>query len=84
MGPALAIVGSGRVVIVTLDAEGVQVPFVIVHAKTFVPTTNPVIVVLGIKEFVITPDPETKVHLPIPPPVAVFAAINALVPTQRV
>ena len=67
-----------------MDAEGVHVPLVMVHAKTFVPTANPVIVVLGIREFVITPVPETKVHLPIPAPVAVFAAIKALVPIHKV
>ncbi len=69
---------------VTFDADGVHVPLVMVHEKTFVPTAKPVIVVLGIREFVITPVPETKVHLPIPPPVAVFAAINALVPIHKV
>jgi len=66
-----------------LDEE-TQVPFVIVHIKVAVPAVSPVIVVLGFNELVITPGPEIFVHLPIPPPVAVFAAIAGTVPTHKV
>lgn len=37
-----------------------------VHAKTFKPNPNPVIVVVGESEFVIVPLPETNVHTPVP------------------
>ena len=39
-----------------------------VQAKTFAPNPNPVIVVFGNNEFVIVPNPETKVHTPLPVP----------------
>lgn len=55
-----------------------------VHAKTLTPAVNPVIVVAGLFEAVITPDPEIFVHVPSPPPVAVFAAMTGIVPTQSV
>ena len=55
-----------------------------VHAKVLIPAVNPVIVELGELGVVITPDPEILVHVPIPPPVAVFAAINPFVPTHKV
>ena len=39
-----------------------------VQAKTFVPSPNPVILVVGDNELVIIPVPETKVHAPVPTP----------------
>ena len=45
-----------------------------VHAKTFVPKPNPVMLVLGNKGFVIVPLPDINVHEPVPD-VAVLAAI---------
>lgn len=61
-----------------------QVPLVIVHKKVLIPAVNPVIVVVGKSELVITPLPEIFVQVPIPPPVAVFAAITGTVPTHKV
>lgn len=69
---------------VTFDVEGVQVPFVIVHANTLMPAVNPVIVVFGSEGLVMAPDPEIFVHVPKPPPVAVFAAITGFVPIHKV
>ncbi len=37
-----------------------------VHAKTFVPKPNPVMLVIGDNELVIVPDPEINVHAPVP------------------
>ena len=60
---------------VTLELEGAQGLFEIVQAKTLVPKPNPVIEVVGESELVIVPDPETKVHTPVPT-VAELAVIN--------
>ena len=62
---------------VTFELEAVQGLFEIVHAKTFTPSPNPVMVVFGNNEFVIIPDPEIKDHVPTPA-VAVFAAMSAV------
>ena len=62
---------------VTLELEGAQGLFEIVQAKTLVPKPNPVIEVVGESELVIVPDPEIKVHIPVPT-VAVFADITVV------
>ena len=62
---------------VTLDVEGVQGLFDIVHAKIFVPNPKPVIDVVGDNELLIVPLPETKVHKPVPT-VGVFALMIVL------
>ena len=62
----MEVVGNWLTVIVTFDVEGVHGLFEIVHANTLFPTPNPVTEVLGRSEFVITPEPETKVHAPVP------------------
>ena len=64
--------------------EVTQVPFVMVHIKVLMPAVKPVIEVVGFKELVITPEPEIFVHVPIPPPVAVLAAITGTLPTHKV
>ncbi len=51
---------------VTLSTAEAHGAFETVHAKTFVPTVSPVMVVVGDSELVITPKPETKDQLPIP------------------
>ena len=48
-----------------------------VHAKTFVPKPIPVTEVVGESEFVIVPEPETRVQTPVPT-VAVFAVITVV------
>jgi len=52
-----------------------------VHAKIVVPTPRPVMLVVGDREFVMVPLPETIVHTPVPL-VAVFAAMVIFVPIQ--
>ena len=54
--------------IVTFELEEAQGLFVIVQAKIFAPSPNPVIVELGNNEFVIIPLPEINVHTPVPIP----------------
>ena len=76
-GPAIAVVGTSFTSIETVEEEGAQGAFAIVHAKTFVPNPKPVIDVVGESEFVIVPLPETKVHTPAPA-VAELADIIAL------
>lgn len=61
-----------------------HVPLVMVHMKVLMPAVKPVMVVLGRFGFVIVPGPESFVHVPSPPPVAVFAAITGTVPTHNV
>ena len=64
-------------IIATVDTEAKQGALEIVQAKTFVPNPNPVIEVVGDREFVIIPVPETKVQTPVPT-VAVLAFMNVL------
>lgn len=68
-------VGTSSTIIETVDEEARQGEFEIVHAKTFVPSANPVIEVIGESELVIVPEPEIKLHVPTPT-VAVLAVIN--------
>lgn len=51
------------VICATEDAQGA---LLIVHAKTLVPIPKPVTDVVGKREFVSTPVPETRVHAPVP------------------
>lgn len=81
--PALEIEGGAIPVMVTLETEFAQGGFEIVHLKTFGPTPRPVIVVEGDNEFVIVPDPEIKVHAPVPTN-AGFAAMVAPAVVQTV
>jgi MFS superfamily sulfate permease-like transporter len=64
--PALAVVGFASTLIVTKSSEGEQVPFEILHLKTFAPTLNPVTADVGKFTFVIVPVPETKDQVPVP------------------
>lgn len=76
LDPALATEGGATPVIVTFEIELAQGAFEIVHLKTLLPTPNPVMLVVGESELVIVPEPEIRVHAPIPA-VGVFAAIVA-------
>lgn len=76
-------VGGGFAVILTLETELTHGGFEMVHAKTFTPRPKPEIVVVGDKEFVIVPLPETKVQAPVPV-TAVFAFMVALEVAQTV
>ncbi len=69
---AILVAGSTTIVIV-LDVDEHVPADVIVHCNTFVPSVNPVTVVLGLVEFVITPPPVNTDHVPVPV-VGVFAA----------
>jgi hypothetical protein len=66
VGPAFEVVGAAIPVIVTVDVEGVQGGFEIVHSKTFGPTPNPVTPDVGEVGVVIVPVPLTNVHNPVP------------------
>ena len=67
-------VGTSSTTIAIVAVDATQGAFEIVHEKIFVPTASPVMDVVGDNEFVITPVPETKLHVPIPT-VAEFALI---------
>ncbi len=62
---------------VTLSTDAAQGLFEMVQTNTFWPTANPVIVVVGNNELVITPLPETNVQTPVPT-AGKFAAIMVL------
>ncbi len=66
VAPAFDVVGAATPVIVTVDVEGVQGGFEIVHSKTFGPTPNPVTPDVGEVGVVIVPAPLTNVHNPVP------------------
>ena len=68
--------GAAIPTIITFETEFKQGGFVMVQRKTFIPTPNPLMVVVGDKELVIIPEPAIKVHAPVPT-VGVFAAIVA-------
>lgn len=65
-GPAAEIVATGSTVMVTLSADGGQVPFEIVQTNVFVPTLNPL--TPGVAEVVDVrvPVPAVIVHIPDP------------------
>ncbi len=75
--PAFATVGMSFTNNVTVETEAKQGALEIVQAKTFAPNANPVIDVVGDNEFVMVPEPETKVQTPTPT-VAVFAVITVV------
>ncbi len=81
LGPALAIVGILFTVIVTFELDEVQGLFEIVQAKTFAPSPNPVMLVVGNNELVMVPLPEINVHAPAPTPgeFAAMAAVGLLI-----
>lgn len=80
-GPARAVEGP---TVNDILEELTQVPLVMVHMKVLMPAVNPVIEVVGESEFVMVPLPEIFVQVPVPPPVAVFAAITGTEPTHSV
>jgi hypothetical protein len=61
-------------VIVTLETEFAQGGLEIVHAKTLAPIPKPVMLLVGERELLITPVPDTRVHEPLPT-VGLLAAI---------
>jgi hypothetical protein len=73
--PAFEIVGTSFTIIATVEVDGAHGALEMVHAKTFVPKPKPVILVVGERELVIVPLPETKVQAPVPT-IAVLAVIN--------
>ena len=75
--PALETVGNGFTVILTLETDEAQGRFEMVHRKTFIPGPRLVMVVAADSEFVMVPDPEIKVHAPVPI-AGTFAAMVAL------
>ena len=83
MDPAVEIFGGAVPVMVTLETELAHGGFEIVHAKTFAPTPKLVIADVGDNEFVIVPEPETRVHAPVPT-ITALAPIVAPEVTQTV
>ncbi len=75
--PAFEIVGISLTNNVTVETDAKQGELDIVHENTFAPMANPVIEVVGDNEFVIVPEPETKVQTPTPT-VAVLAVITVV------
>ena len=75
--PAFETVGISFTIMAIVAEEAAHGRFEIVHAKTFVPKAKPVIDVFGKVGFVIVPEPETKVHKPVPT-VGVFADMMVL------
>ena len=67
----------------TLEIEAAQGGFAIVQRNVFIPTPNPVIVVVGESEFVIVPDPAMIDHEPVPE-TALFAAMVTVPVVQTV
>jgi hypothetical protein len=68
-GPALAVVGAGFTVIVTLDVEGVHGALAIDHWNTYAPAVvKPFMVVVGEPGVTIVPvtGPEICDHVPVP------------------
>lgn len=65
-GPAFATVGGKFRVTETVDDDEGQTPLPMVHWKTFTPTPSDVKAEFGALGEVITPEPEIKVHVPVP------------------
>ena len=65
-GPAFETVGKLSLVIVTFEIEFGQTPLLIVQRKTFAPTPNALMPVVGDVGVVINPAPEINVQLPVP------------------
>lgn len=65
-GPAEAIEGTARVVILIFETEEAQGGLLIDHVSTVTPGVKPVTVVFLRSGFVITPGPETLTHVPVP------------------
>ena len=66
LGPALDTVGAKNRVIATVELEDGQTPFPTVHIKIFAPAPNAVRPDVGELILEINPDPDTKVHVPVP------------------
>lgn len=64
--PALAVVGSGSTVIVTVSVDGLQIPFDIVQTKILSPILSPVTVEVGDVDAVTTPEPLTNDQAAVP------------------
>lgn len=66
LGPALATVGLAKLVMLTVELLGEQMPLLMVHANTLVPTPKPVTPLVGLVGVVMVPAPATSVQLPVP------------------
>ena len=62
----MATVGAAVLVMITLSAEGAQVPLLIVQRNVLAPIPRPVTVLVGLVGVVIVPVPLTKVQTPLP------------------
>ena len=66
------------------EVEEVQGGLLIDHVNTVVPAVSPVMVEEGNNEFVITPEPETFIHAPVPAAATFPASVVEPVVTQMV
>ena len=57
---------------VTVEVAAAQAPFVTVQVKVFAPTAKPVTPEVGLLGVVTVPEPEVKLHAPVPTVVVAF------------
>ena len=62
----MATVGAAVLVMITVSAEGAQVPLLIVQRNVLAPTPRPVTVLVGLAGVAIVPVPLTKLQTPLP------------------
>ena len=62
----MATVGTATLVMITVSAEGAQVPLLIVQWNVLAPAPRPVTVLVGLVGVVIVPLPPAKVQTPLP------------------
>jgi hypothetical protein len=65
-GPALAVVGTEKPVMITSSVLGVHPPLEMVQRKVFAPPPSPVTAEVALVEVVIVPVPLTRLHTPVP------------------
>jgi hypothetical protein len=64
--PALATDGGASTVIAVVALEGGHTPLVIFHSRIFWPGIMELIAVVGLPGLLTTPDPLTRLHVPLP------------------
>lgn len=83
-GPALETVGTLSTCIVVVEMDVAQIPFAILHCKTFIPGLVKLYVDEGEFTAAIVPVPDTKLHVPTPTTGAFAANVVTELLTQTV